>query len=159
MGCGEDERFMRMAIEAARLGIERGQAPFGACIVRDGLVLACEHNGVWAETDITAHAEVRAIRAACRSAEDVDLSGTVIYSTCEPCPMCFSAIHWARIGRIVYGASIADARAAGFNELTIPNGEMKRLAGSGVQVEAGLLREAAAELFRIWAARPDARAY
>src|SRR5687768_18131568 len=103
-----EERYMRMAIDKCREGIASGQSPFGACIVKDGQVIALEHNVVWETTDITAHAEVTAIRAACRNIDDIDLTGSVIYSTTEPCPMCFSASHWARIGTIVYGASIAD---------------------------------------------------
>lgn len=155
----EDERFMRRAVEAARRGIEDGQTPFGACVVRDGEVVACEHNVVWATTDITAHAEVHAIRRACRELGTVDLSGCEIYTTCEPCPMCFAACHWARLDRIVSGARIADAREAGFNELGIPNREMKRRGESPVELEEDVLREACVELFRTWEERPDSRAY
>src|SRR5688572_18464025 len=104
-----DEQFMRLALAKARDGVEGGQSPFGACVVREGRVVACVHNVVWATTDITAHAEVHALRQACRELGTIDLSGSTIYSTCEPCPMCFSACHWARTTRIVYGASIADA--------------------------------------------------
>lgn len=154
-----DERFMREAVETARRGIEDGQTPFGACIVRDGEVVARGHNVVWATTDITAHAEVHAIRRACRTLETVDLSGCVIYTTCEPCPMCFAACHWARLDRIVYGARIEDAREAGFNELGISNREMKRRGGSPVEIEGDVLREACVELFRAWRERPDSRAY
>src|SRR6266516_4264518 len=94
-----DPRFMWLAIEKAKEGIARGQTPFGACITR--------------------HGEVVAIRQACKTLGTIDLSGCVIYSTCEPCPMCFSACHWARISTIVYGARIEDARASGFHELPI----------------------------------------
>lgn len=154
-----DQAFMQLAIARTREGIARGQTPFGACIVRDGAVVSCEHNGVWATTDITAHAEMRAIREACRKLGTVDLSGCVIYSTCEPCPMCFSAIHWARIGRIVFGARIADAQAVGFSELTIDNTTMKELGGSPVELQAGLLREECLALFHEWTKRPDHRSY
>jgi tRNA(Arg) A34 adenosine deaminase TadA len=109
--------------------------------------------------DITAHGEVNTIRAACRSAGTIDLSGSTIYSTTEPCPMCFSAIHWAKIKRIVYGASIADAEAAGFNELTISNDLMKKAGGSAVVVEGGCLREACVGLFAEWKAAGKARTY
>ncbi len=151
---------MRMAIEKARAGIRAGQTPFGACIVSsDGNVIACEHNVVWATTDITAHGEVNAIRAACRARGAVDLSGSVIYSTTEPCPMCFSAIHWAKISRIVFGASIADARAAGFNELTIPNTLMKDKGQSPVEIDGGCLRAACVALFEEWKNSGQARTY
>jgi tRNA(Arg) A34 adenosine deaminase TadA len=154
-----DTAFMQLAIARCREGIARGQTPFGACITRHAAVVSCEHNGVWATTDITAHAEIRVIREACRKLGTVDLSGCVIYSTCEPCPMCFSAIHWARIGRIVFGARIADARALGFSELTIPNAAMKDLGGSPVLLEGDVLRDDCMALFKEWAARPDHRTY
>ena len=145
-----DERYMRMAIAKAMEGIKAGQTPFAACIVRDGEVLACEHNLVWHDTDITAHAEVVALRSACREIGGIDLSGATVYATTEPCPMCFSACHWARVDRIVYGAAIADAEKAGFNELTVSNAELKRLGGSEVEIVPGLLREECADLFHLW---------
>ncbi len=150
---------MRQAIEKARQGLAAGQTPFGACIVRDGLVVACEHNAVWAHTDSTAHAEVEAIRTACRTLGRVDLSNCEIYSTCEPCPMCFSAIHWARISTIVFGSRIADAQALGFSELTIHTQRMKELGGSPVSIVPDFMREECQALFREWAARPDRRTY
>lgn len=151
--------FMRRAIEKTREGIARGQTPFGACIVRDGQVVACEHNVVWAATDITAHGEVTAIRAACQALGTIDLSGSTIYSTCEPCPMCFSAIHWARISTIVFGARIADAHAAGFSELEIPNVKLKRLGKSPIRIVEDFLRSECAALFQEWTARADRRSY
>lgn len=151
--------LMQMAIDKAREGIRAGQTPFGACIARDGQVVACAHNRVWASTDITAHAEVTAIREACERLGSISLAGCVIYSTCEPCPMCFSACHWAGLARIVYGASIEDARAAGFNELGISNERMRALGGSPVVAEGGFMREACAGLFREWTARTDRRTY
>ncbi len=156
----QDEHFMRLAIDKACAGIELGQTPFGACIVAaDGNVIACDHNVVWATTDITAHGEVNTIRRACRALGAVDLSGCTIYSTTEPCPMCFAAIHWARIGRIVFGASIADARAAGFNELVISNTVMKEAGQSPVVVEGGCLREACVALFGEWRRSGRAKVY
>ncbi len=155
---GDDDRFMRLAIAEARKGIAAGQTPFGACLVRGGTAVVLAHNRVWADTDITAHAEVTAIRAACRAVGGIDLAGCVIYSTCEPCPMCFGAIHWARIGRIVYAAGIADALAAGFNELAVSNEQLKRLGGSGVALAPGVLAAEGRRLFQQWAAR-GGRAY
>lgn len=151
--------FMQKAIDKTREGIERGQTPFGACLVKDGEVAACEHNQVWDHTDITAHAEIQAIRTACRRLSTVDLSGTVIYSTCEPCPMCFSACHWARIDTIVYGAHISDAADAGFNEMPIPDAEMKERSESPIALIPDVLHDACVELFEIWADRADARDY
>src|SRR5512137_1223567 len=110
-----DADYMRMAITKAEEGIASGQTPFGACIVRQGQVLACAHNTVWAGTDATAHAEINALREACRCAETIDLTGSVVYSTCEPCPMCLSACLWARVSRVIFGARIEDAARYGFN--------------------------------------------
>ena len=155
----DDERFMRMAIEKAREGMAGNQSPFGACIVRDGRVVACEHNIVWRATDSTAHAEVTAIRAGCLAVRDVKLGGATIYSTTEPCPMCFSAIHWAGMARIVYGASIADAQRAGFSELAISNSEMKRMGKSPIEIVPGVLAGEAVKLFEEWLANPGRRVY
>jgi|ERR687892_1977872 tRNA(Arg) A34 adenosine deaminase TadA len=145
-----DAAYMGLAIAKAREGIEQGQTPFGACIVRDGEVLACAHNEVWATCDITAHAEIQALRAACAMLKAVDLKGATIYCTCEPCPMCFGAIHWAKISRIVYGAEISDAKTFGFNELTISNSAMKKLGNSGVEIEDGCLVQENRALFKVW---------
>jgi guanine deaminase len=150
---------MRLAIEKAREGIAAGQTPFGACIVRGDEPVALAHNLVLRATDITAHAEVTAIREACRATRSIDLAGCVIYSTCEPCPMCFSACHWANLDRIVYGATIADAAACGFRELPISNAEMKRLGGSRIGITPQFLRDQASELFREWMRQPGRRTY
>jgi tRNA(Arg) A34 adenosine deaminase TadA len=141
---------MRKAIAEARKGILSGQAPFGACIARGGAVLACAHNEVWKRRDATAHAEINAIKKACGKLGSFDLSGCEIYSTAEPCPMCFAACHWARIGRIVYGASISDARRAGFNELRVSNEALKRAGKSPVKITKNFLGREARALFREW---------
>ena len=154
-----DEHWMRAAIDVARRGIERGQTPFGAAIVRGEQLVLASHNVVWQTTDITAHAEVTAIREACRALNTIDLSDCTIYSTCEPCPMCFSACHWARLDRIVYGAAIADAAAAGFNELPVSNFELKRLGHSPVKIVPDVLRDECRELFQLWLRHPRHRGY
>lgn len=145
-----DEEATGLAIAAARRGVGAGQSPFGCTIVRDGRVLAVAHNRVWLETDATAHAEVNAIREACRQAGTIDLSGSTLYATCEPCPMCYAAAHWARVGRIVFGASIADARAAGFNELSIPADVMRNEGRDGIELVSGFRAAECRELFRYW---------
>jgi len=144
---------MRMALDVCRRGVEHGQSPFGACIVQDDRVLACEHNHVRIHTDPTAHAEVHAIRQACRAFGDIHLTGSTIYSTTEPCPMCFTAIHWARCRRVVFAASVQDAREFGFNELQISNEQMKAIGASGVELRPGFMRDEAIELFRLWKER------
>jgi guanine deaminase len=112
--------------------------PFGACIVKGNKVLAVARNTVLAN-DATCHAEVNAIRIASRKIKNFDLSGCVIYSTTEPCPMCFSAIHWARIKEVVYGTEIKDVRKLGFNELSISCRRMKMLGRSKLKVSAKFL--------------------
>ncbi len=154
-----DAELMRMAIGKAGEGIDAGQTPFGACIARNGEVLACEHNRVWETTDSTAHAEIVAIRAACRKLGAIDLSGCTIYSTTEPCPMCFGAIHWARIGAVYYGTGIRDAAKAGFHELRISNTRMKALGRSRIRLVPGFLREECLELFRSWLVLPGRKLY
>jgi tRNA(Arg) A34 adenosine deaminase TadA len=154
-----DEHWMRLAIETGREGIAAGQSPFGAVIVHGDQLLAASHNVVWQMTDITAHAEIHAIRLACRKVGDVNLSGCRIYSTTEPCPMCFAACHWARLEAIYFGAAIADAMNAGFSELTISNEQMKALGGSGIRVFGGVLAREATELFEQWKRRPERRTY
>lgn len=150
---------MRLAIKKAKQGIRKGQTPFGACIVKDGKVISCAHNVVWKSKDITAHAEINAIRAACKKLNTIDLSGCVIYSTCEPCPMCFSACHWAKISKIVYGARIEDAKKIGFNELIISNRKMKQLGNSSIEVIGDFLREENIKLFKLWSKQKDKRVY
>ena len=120
-----DPRFMRRAIREARKNIARRDGgPFGACIVRNGEVVAAARNTVLI-SDATSHAEVNAIRLASKKRGTFDLSGCEIYSTTEPCPMCFGAIHWARIGVVYYGTDIHDAARAGFHELRISNARLK----------------------------------
>ncbi len=139
--------YLRRAIAAAREGIAAGQSPFGSVIVREGAVVAVAHNTVWRDTDPTAHAEVNCIRTASRTLHTIDLSGCALYSTCEPCPMCLSAIHWARIGRVIYGAEIDDAAAVGFSELHVPARQLAKMGGSSVLVEGGLLIDECRALF------------
>ncbi len=141
---------MRLAIEKTREGIAGGQSPFGSIIVKGGEVVALTHNTVWRDTDPTAHAEVNGLRAAAKVLRTIDLAGCTLYSTCEPCPMCLAAIHWAKVDRIVFGASIDDAALAGFRELPIAAETLAELGRSPLVVEGGLLREDCAALFDEW---------
>jgi tRNA(Arg) A34 adenosine deaminase TadA len=113
-----DPEFLRCAIALATQNVRSGAGgPFGAVIVRDGRVVGEGANTVTATLDPTAHAEINAIRAASRALGTFTLNGCVLYTSCEPCPMCYSAAHWARIETIVYGASANDAARAGFDDL------------------------------------------
>jgi tRNA(Arg) A34 adenosine deaminase TadA len=146
----DDTAFMREAIAKARAGIRAGQTPFGAAVVHGGRVLVAAHNTVWRDTDPTAHAEVGALRQAARLLERIDLAGCDLFTTCEPCPMCLAATHWAKVDRVVFGATIEDAAAAGFTELFLPAREMVERGGSRLRVEGGVCREECRELFRVW---------
>lgn len=151
--------FMRAAIEVTLKGIDAGQSPFGSVIVQHNAIVAATHNTVWLTTDPTAHAEVNCIRAAARSLNTIFLRGCTLYSTTEPCPMCLSAIHWAKIERVVFGATIADAADAGFKELFIDARNMVKLGGSPLIVESGLLQEECAALFDKWKKAGKCQAY
>lgn len=110
------EQFMKMAIELACKNIDNGGGPFGAVIVKDGEIVGKGGNSVTNHLDPTAHAEVMAIRDACRNLKTFLLEGCEIYSSCEPCPMCLSAIYWAHINKIYYGCTKEDAADAGFDD-------------------------------------------
>ncbi len=155
----DDKKFMRIAIRKALSGVKGDQAPFGACIVKNGRLISSAHNTVWKTADITAHAEVNAIRLACKKLKSIDLSGCVIYSSCEPCPMCFSACHWARIGKIVFGAGIKDAASFGFNEMPITDKRLKIYGRSNIKIKGGLLRQESLRLFEAWARLQKSSAY
>jgi tRNA(Arg) A34 adenosine deaminase TadA len=152
----DPHELMQMAIDKTIEGIERGQSPFGCAIAVEDRILCVAHNQVWAATDITAHAEVTCIRGACRNLGAILLEGAIVATTCEPCPMCTSALHWARVETVYYGATIADAEEAGFNELTLPAADVLRLGGSSVRLVPETMRESCLDLFRRWRERGSA---
>jgi tRNA(Arg) A34 adenosine deaminase TadA len=154
-----DQQAMQHAIAIGRAGIAAGQTPFGSVLVKDGQAVATTHNTVWLDTDPTAHAEVNCLRQAARALGTIDLSGTTLYSTCEPCPMCLAAIHWSKVDRVVFGATIADAQEAGFTELPVSAQSLADLGQSPLQIESGLLREECASLFNEWKAAGLSNSY
>jgi guanine deaminase len=108
---------MNMAIKEARKGINAGHGgPFGAVIVKDGIVISKGHNTVLKDNDPTCHGEMQAIRKACKKLHTFDLSGCEIYTTGEPCPMCLGAILWANISKVYYGCNIVDTEIIGFRD-------------------------------------------
>ncbi len=114
------EQYMKEAIRLAETGMNKGEGgPFGAVVVRDNTIIGRGWNRVLATNDPTAHAEITAIRDACRLTGGYWLEGAEIYVNCEPCPMCLSAIYWARIEKLTYAASRNDAAAIGFNDALI----------------------------------------
>jgi tRNA(Arg) A34 adenosine deaminase TadA len=149
------EEFMRRAIAIARDGMEgNAGGPFGAVIVQDGRILAEGCNRVTSANDPTAHAEVVAIRAACAKLGTFDLSGAEIYASCEPCPMCLGAIYWARIARIHYAATRADAARIGFDDDHIYREFAVPIERRQIPMERLLASEAAAA-FAAWDAKAD----
>ncbi len=145
---------MRLAIAEARAGIAAGQSPFGAVVVLGDKVLAAAHNTVWQDGDPTAHAEINAIRRAARQLGRIDLAGCEIFTTCEPCPMCLAAIHWSKIGRVVFGA--ADF---GFSELRLSARDLVERGGSPLRVQPGPCREECRALFDLWKESALSRPY
>lgn len=141
---------MEEAARLAREGVRNGEGgPFGAVVVRDGEVLGAACNRVLATSDPTAHAEILAIRAACRQRGTFHLEGCVAYTTCEPCPMCLAALHWARIDRVYFAQTRDDAAAIGFAD--------RRLYAAMAKPEIPMERVACAaadEAFRAWQANP-----
>ena len=113
----DDAQWLARSIDLAVANVADGGGPFGALIVRDGVVLAEGQNRVTRDLDPTAHAEVVAIRAACTAVGDFSLAGATLYTSCEPCPLCLSAALWARVGRVVYAADRHDAARGGFDDL------------------------------------------
>lgn len=148
------EDFMRQAIALAVENIKSGGGPFGAVIVKDGKVVATGANRVTANNDPTAHAEVSAIRAACTKLGTFDLSGCVIYTSCEPCPMCLGAIYWAHIDKIYYGANQYDAAKIDFDDSFIYR-ELELKPEERQKPVENILHDEALAPFRAWQEKED----
>jgi guanine deaminase len=156
----EPAELMRLAIEKCREGIRLGESPFGCAIAIGDRVVAVSHNLVLSSSDITAHAEVTALRVACRAEGKIHFPDAIVATTCEPCPMCTAALHWARVGKVYYGATIDDPSTVGFNELRLPSAELVRLAGSQLTLVSGLLADECRGLFAEWKQNsPNPRTY
>ena len=147
--------FMREAIRLSRQHMERGAGgPFGAVIVRGTTIVGRGWNKVTSTLDPTAHAEVTAIRAACRRLKTFQLSGCEIYTSCEPCPMCLAAIYWARLDRIWYANTRRDAARIGFDDAVFYREVAAPVTRRRLPMKK-LLREEALDVFRAWTAHPD----
>jgi guanine deaminase len=142
--------FMRRTIALGLENVRSGTGgPFAALIVKDGAVISEGANCVTTTNDPTAHAEVVAIREACRKLGNFQLSGCDLYTTCEPCPMCLGAIYWARPARVYYACLAADAAAAGFDDAFIYD-ELKRPLASRRMPMQQLLRDESLAIFTLW---------
>ncbi|MGX5688108.1 nucleoside deaminase [Arcticibacter tournemirensis] len=155
----EHEKYMSLAIALSESNIQEGSGgPFGAVIVKDGEIIAQSANTVLSTNDPTGHAEVSAIRLAAKALNSFDLSGCVIYTSCEPCPMCLGAIYWARISKIYYGNTRTDAEEIGFddkfiyNELSLP-AEKRQLPSEQI------LHSESLSVFRKWQLSEDKKHY
>jgi guanine deaminase len=141
---------MARAIELAVGNVRTGRGgPFGAVVARNGGIIAEGVNSVTLKSDPTAHAEVSAIREACSRLHTFELNGCELYTSCEPCPMCLGAIYWARLERVFYAASAADAAATGFDDELIYK-EISREPASRKIPMAALMRTEALAAFRAW---------
>lgn len=150
----DDEKFMQQAIDLSIENVAAGGGPFGAVIVRNGEVIATGTNRVTANCDPTAHAEVSAIRAACAKLGVFKLTGCTVYTSCEPCPMCLSALYWAGVERIFYGNTKADAKAINFDDSFIYDQIALNMADRSIPC-INIMRDQALAGFRAWTAKED----
>jgi tRNA(Arg) A34 adenosine deaminase TadA len=147
--------FMQQAIQQAVENVRSGRGgPFAAIVVKDGRVIGRGANAVTSTNDPTAHAEVTAIREACRALGTFQLDGCEIYTSCEPCPMCLGAIYWARPERVYFAATARDAADAGFDDSFIYEELRRPYLERKIPLE-GVMREAGLEPFREWMRKDD----
>jgi len=145
------EAFMQGAIEDAKLGLDyREGGPFGCVIVKGNKIIGRGHNTVLRDKNPTHHAEINAISDACKRLKTISLKGCVLYSTVEPCPMCLSAIHWAKIKSVVYGATIEDAKKEGFNEIQLSDKAFNKIAHLKIRLKGEVMQKESKELFKIF---------
>ena len=149
------DNFMKAAIDLSREKMAGGDGgPFGAIIVKDGKVVGRGWNRTVAENDPTAHAEIVAIRDACRALGTYELTGCELYSSCEPCPMCMTAAMWARLDKVYFGAGRADAKDAGFDDEYFYD-EIEKPPGERDLPAEQLLRDYAVRALEEWKLLPD----
>ena len=155
----KDEYFMRRAISLAQNGIDSNSGgPFGAVVVKAGEIIGEGCNQVTSTNDPTAHAEVVAIRNACRKLDSFQLDDCVLYTSCEPCPMCLGAIYWARPSRIFYAATHSDAANVGFDDQFIYEEIVKNIDERQIKT-INLLREEGLKVFKNWEIKADKTEY
>ena len=154
-----DHPFMARAIQLSIENVHSGRGgPFGAVIVRDGAIIAEGVNQVTSRNDPTAHAEVMAIRGACRQLRAFQLSGCEIYTSCEPCPMCLGAIYWAHLARVYFAGGAADATKVGFDDSLIYREIAQPYSARRIPM-IQTMREEALAVFRAWEEKPNKIVY
>ena len=149
MDTSKDNAMLQHAVRLACESAKSGGGPFGAVVARDGVVLGEGANRVTLDRDPTAHAEVIALRAACAASASHTLSGAVLYTSCEPCPMCLAAAWWARVSRIVFCATRTHAAAAGFDDERLYE-ELRLPLGERALPLQGALPELSDQAFSLW---------
>ena len=150
---------MKRAIELSKLNVSSNKGgPFGAVVVRDNKIIGEGSNLVTCNNDPTAHAEVMAIRSACQELNNFDLSGAVIFTSCEPCPMCLSAIYWARIDKIYFANTRSDAALIQFDDDLIYNEIPKEPSERKIPAEQ-ILRDEAQDVFNMWSESTEKVSY
>ena len=154
------DEIMRVCIHAAIEGVNNGEGgPFGAAILKDGEVIALEHNQVIKTNDPTAHAEINAIRQASHRLNRFDLSDCVLVTSSEPCPMCLSAIMWAGIKKVYYGCNVHDAQEIGFADEFIYDFLKNKSLNQPPVILEEMLREEALKAFEVWHRKKDKISY
>ena len=147
-------KFMTRAIELSIESVNTGGGPFGSVIVKDEKIIAEGSNKVTSTNDPTAHGEIVAIRKACKSLNNFNLSGCELYSTCEPCPMCLSAIYWAHIDKVYYANTRDDAKKIDFDDSLIYSELLKNVKIRKIPM-AQMMREEALKAFELWNKKTD----
>jgi tRNA(Arg) A34 adenosine deaminase TadA len=150
----KDKAFMVTAIELSIESVKNNGGPFGAVIVKGGNILSKASNSVTLNNDPTAHAEINAIRGACAVLKSFDLSGCVIYTSCEPCPMCLGAIYWARIEKIFYANDRTDAKKIGFDDSFIYDELVKPVSKRSI-ISVQIIKTEAIKAFNVWMQKKD----
>ena len=147
-------KFMKRAIELSKESINSGGGPFGSVIVKNDKIISEGINRVTVNNDPTAHGEIVAIRNACKELNTFNLSNCSLYSSCEPCPMCMSAIYWSRISKVYYGNNRDDAKKIEFDDSFIYSEISKKNEDRSILMEQ-ILRDEALEAFKIWDDKED----
>ena len=146
--------FMKRAIELSIESVNKGGGPFGSVIVRDNKIIAEGSNKVVPTNDPTAHGEIVAIREACKKTNNFSLNGCELYSTCEPCPMCLSAIYWSRIDKIYYANNRKDAQKIDFDDSLIYSEFQKNIDKRKIPM-VQMMRDEALKVFELWDKKTD----
>jgi len=155
----QTKKYMSKALDLAVAGINDNKGgPFGAVIVRNDAIISQGQNEVTSLNDPTAHAEIQAIRQACQALNQYHLTDCILYTTCEPCPMCLAAIYWAHIDKVYYAATRMDAKQINFDDEFIYEEFAKPLTLRRVHMEQ-IMHDNALEIFKTWQAKPDKTTY